>query len=136
MPDEPVHPEHVLRALQLRSFAEYREVLASDGGREISELCNAITTNLTSFFRESHHFDYLREHWIKTPFDYATSAHIAWDGSSVALTSRGRTFVAPLKGRFVDVEAHRPGRYREARPNACWTIWLSIQNSLTIIVTP
>jgi chemotaxis protein methyltransferase CheR len=50
-----------LRALHLRTFAEYRDLLASDGGREISELCNAITTNLTSFFRESHHFDYLRE---------------------------------------------------------------------------
>jgi chemotaxis protein methyltransferase CheR len=51
-----------LRALQLKSFAEYRELLASDGGREIAELCNAITTNLTAFFREPHHFDYLREH--------------------------------------------------------------------------
>jgi chemotaxis protein methyltransferase CheR len=50
-----------LRALHLRTFAEYRDLLASDGGREIAELCNAITTNLTSFFREAHHFDYLRE---------------------------------------------------------------------------
>jgi chemotaxis protein methyltransferase CheR len=50
-----------LRALHLRSFVEYRDLLASDGGKEISEFCNAITTNLTSFFRESHHFDYLRE---------------------------------------------------------------------------
>jgi chemotaxis protein methyltransferase CheR len=50
-----------LRALQLKSFAEYREVLANDGGREIVELCNAITTNLTAFFREPHHFEYLRE---------------------------------------------------------------------------
>jgi chemotaxis protein methyltransferase CheR len=50
-----------LRALHLRTFAEYRDLLASDGGREIGEFCNAITTNLTSFFRESHHFDYLRE---------------------------------------------------------------------------
>src|SRR5690348_5629542 len=51
-----------LRALQLRSFAEYRELLSRDGGREIAELCNAITTNLTAFFREPHHFDYLRDH--------------------------------------------------------------------------
>jgi chemotaxis protein methyltransferase CheR len=51
-----------LRALHLRSFAEYRDLLASDGGKEIAEFCNAITTNLTSFFRESHHFDYLRDH--------------------------------------------------------------------------
>lgn len=51
-----------LRALHLRTFAEYRDLLSQDGGEEIRELCNAITTNLTSFFRESHHFDYLRDH--------------------------------------------------------------------------
>lgn len=51
-----------LRALELRSFAEYRDVLAKDGGREIAQFCNAITTNLTAFFREPHHFDYLRDH--------------------------------------------------------------------------
>src|SRR5215470_8256135 len=55
-----------LRALQLQSFAEYRELLASDGGHEIVQFCNAITTNLTAFFREPHHFDYLREH-VLTP---------------------------------------------------------------------
>jgi chemotaxis protein methyltransferase CheR len=54
-----------LRALRLRTFAEYRELLAADGGREIGELCNAITTNLTSFFRESHHFDHLRDHVLQ-----------------------------------------------------------------------
>jgi len=50
-----------LRALQLRTFAEYRERLKGDT-QELAELCNAITTNLTSFFREPHHFQYLREH--------------------------------------------------------------------------
>src|SRR5512137_43905 len=50
-----------LRALQLRSFAEYRDLLARDGGQEIAQFCNAITTNLTAFFREPHHFDYLRD---------------------------------------------------------------------------
>ena len=50
-----------LRALQLRTFAEYREQLNGDV-QELAELCNAITTNLTSFFREPHHFQYLREH--------------------------------------------------------------------------
>lgn len=50
-----------LRALQLRDFAEYRELLAREGDSEVAQLCNAITTNLTSFFREPHHFDYLRE---------------------------------------------------------------------------
>lgn len=49
-----------LRALQLRTFAQYRERLKSDS-QELAELCNAITTNLTSFFREPHHFQYLRD---------------------------------------------------------------------------
>ena len=52
-----------LRALQLRTFAEYRERLKGDV-QELAELCNAITTNLTSFFREPHHFQYLREHLL------------------------------------------------------------------------
>ena len=60
-------------------------------------------------------FDHLREHWVKNPTEYATSAHLSPDGSSVVLVSRGRVFVAPKKGRFVDVSAHKPGRYREAR---------------------
>lgn len=51
-----------LRALGLGSFAEYRQLLVSNpDGAERVEFVNAITTNLTSFFRESHHFDYLRE---------------------------------------------------------------------------
>jgi chemotaxis protein methyltransferase CheR len=54
-----------LRALQLTSFAQYRELLARDGGKEISEFCNALTTNLTSFFREPHHFEYLRDNILK-----------------------------------------------------------------------
>jgi chemotaxis protein methyltransferase CheR len=51
-----------LRALGLESFRDYRAILTEDPeGQEMVEFCNAITTNLTSFFRESHHFDYLRE---------------------------------------------------------------------------
>jgi chemotaxis protein methyltransferase CheR len=61
-----------LRALQLTSFAQYRDLLAQDGGREISQFCNAITTNLTAFFREPHHFDYLRDH-VLTPMANSTA---------------------------------------------------------------
>jgi chemotaxis protein methyltransferase CheR len=52
-----------LRALGLNSFAQYRQLLAGEE-RELTELCNAITTNLTAFFREPHHFQYLREQWL------------------------------------------------------------------------
>jgi chemotaxis protein methyltransferase CheR len=53
-----------LRVLGLSSFGAYRELLESSGGSELVAFCNALTTNLTSFFRESHHFDYLRDEFL------------------------------------------------------------------------
>jgi chemotaxis protein methyltransferase CheR len=51
-----------LRELRLGSFAEYVALLRDDpGGPEFVNLINAVTTNLTSFFRERHHFDVLEE---------------------------------------------------------------------------
>ena len=50
-----------LRALRLVSFADYVELLECADVRELQEFTNAITTNLTSFFREAHHFEYLAE---------------------------------------------------------------------------
>ena len=48
-----------LRVLGLKTFGEYRRMLQVENAPELVEFCNALTTNLTSFFRESHHFDYL-----------------------------------------------------------------------------
>lgn len=51
-----------LRALGLRDFASYRRQLVDDPQRrEMAHFVNALTTNLTAFFRESHHFDHLAE---------------------------------------------------------------------------
>ncbi len=51
-----------LRALGLSSFRDYRRLLEQGGADEMVQFCNAITTNLTSFFRESHHFEFLANH--------------------------------------------------------------------------
>jgi len=48
-----------LRALKLDSFGDYLELLEQGEATELEEFTNAITTNLTSFFREPHHFEYL-----------------------------------------------------------------------------
>lgn len=49
-----------LRELRLPDFDAYCALLQSDGvADEIGFLVNALTTNLTSFYRESHHFDFL-----------------------------------------------------------------------------
>lgn len=50
-----------LRQLGLKSFAEYCELLKDERSEELRNLINVITTNLTSFLRERHHFDYLAE---------------------------------------------------------------------------
>lgn len=61
-------------------------------------------------------FDNLRERWVRNPFDYTTSAHIAPDGNAVVLVSRGRVFVAPAKqGRLAEATSHKPARYRDTR---------------------
>lgn len=49
-----------LRVLGLRRFDEYCAFLESgDHANELGEFVNALTTNLTAFFREVHHFDFL-----------------------------------------------------------------------------
>lgn len=48
-----------LKALGLDSFAAYLDYLRSHFDTEEAHFCNAITTNLTSFFRENHHFELL-----------------------------------------------------------------------------
>ncbi|HEY0837427.1 MAG TPA: protein-glutamate O-methyltransferase [Azospirillum sp.] len=52
-----------LRDLRLKDFDEYCALLESDQGeREVGFLVNALTTNLTSFYREAHHFEHLGRH--------------------------------------------------------------------------
>ena len=52
-----------LRTLQITSFSEYCKLLQGpDRESEVSHVINAVTTNVTSFFRESHHFDHLKEY--------------------------------------------------------------------------
>jgi chemotaxis protein methyltransferase CheR len=50
-----------LRALDLTNFQDYLDYLNADQGPEWEVFVNSLTTNLTSFFRESHHFDILAE---------------------------------------------------------------------------
>lgn len=55
-----------LRALDLDSFTAYcRYLEGPNGDQEHGSLINAITTNLTGFFRESHHFEHLAETVLK-----------------------------------------------------------------------
>jgi chemotaxis protein methyltransferase CheR len=50
-----------LRKLNINSFSKYLDFLEANVEKELSNFINVITTNLTSFFRENHHFDYLQK---------------------------------------------------------------------------
>jgi chemotaxis protein methyltransferase CheR len=50
-----------LRARGVRSFSEYLGLVQSEDG-EREAFVNALTTNLTAFFREPHHFEMLAAH--------------------------------------------------------------------------
>jgi len=56
-----------LRARGLQRFSDYLAVLAAGDQVEWEAFTNALTTNLTSFFREAHHFPILAEHALSRP---------------------------------------------------------------------
>ena len=56
-----------LRARGLKRFSDYVALLQEGDEREWEAFTNALTTNLTSFFREAHHFPILAEHVQNLP---------------------------------------------------------------------
>ncbi len=66
-----------LRQLGINSFRDYRNLLEGPkGADELGLLVNRLTTNLTSFFREPHHFE-------------ALTSHLASCGSRIRIWSAG-----------------------------------------------
>lgn len=55
-----------LAALEINSFEEYLALISNPGHPEIVNFIDTITTNLTYFFREPHHFDFLGESVLPT----------------------------------------------------------------------
>lgn len=51
-----------IRTLGMDRFSDYLDLLERDPESERQTFVNALTTNLTSFFREAHHFDALGVH--------------------------------------------------------------------------
>lgn len=73
-----------LRILGLPDFAAYCALVQSpDGEMERSAMLSALTTNVTRFFREPHHFEHLREESLPRLLDAARA------GRRVRLWSAG-----------------------------------------------
>jgi chemotaxis protein methyltransferase CheR len=80
-----------LRATGLKTFAAYLERLEKGDKGEWEAFVNSLTTNLTSFFREAHHFPILAEHLKKkagnTPFRiWCSAASTGEEPYSIAMT--------------------------------------------------
>lgn len=50
-----------LRALGLNNFQQYLQIIERGDSKEFELFTNSLTTNLTSFFREAHHFEILHQ---------------------------------------------------------------------------
>ncbi len=80
-----------LRALNKQSFAEYLDALERGGPDEWERFVNSLTTNLTSFFREPHHFpifaDHLRRLGTRRPIRvWCSAASTGEEPYSIAIT--------------------------------------------------
>ncbi|AFU97321.1 CheR family methyltransferase [Simiduia agarivorans] len=53
-----------IRILKIDSFAGYCNYIRRNAQQELPAFINAVTTNLTRFFREYHHFEYLKQEYL------------------------------------------------------------------------
>jgi chemotaxis protein methyltransferase CheR len=79
-----------LRDLRLKEFSAYLEFLeANPDSDEWQSFTNALTTNLTAFFREAHHFPVLAEHaktWPQPVTVWCSAASTGEEPYSIAMT--------------------------------------------------
>ena len=80
-----------LRVIGMASFAEYLAHLEHvDDAQEWQAFTNALTTNLTAFFREAHHFPILAEHLqrVRRPISiWCSASSTGEEPYSIAITA-------------------------------------------------
>lgn len=102
-----------LRVRQIDSFSAYIRLLESGDLQEREEFINALTTNMTSFFREAHHFPILSQHLgtlpKSTPISIWTCASSSGEEPySIAMTvvELFKTFNAPVRILATDIDTN------------------------------
>ncbi len=113
-----------LRATGIKTFAEYLQHLQHGDETEWEEFTNSLTTNLTSFFREAHHFGMLAAHLRKLgrsrPIEvWCSACSTGEEAYSIAMTAHEvfgnsdnpvRIIASDLDTKVL--EAARNGRYK------------------------
>ncbi|OJF70152.1 chemotaxis protein CheR [Alteromonas sp. V450] len=97
-----------IRARNLRSFNEYL-ALVNKSESELEQFINALTTNLTSFFREPHHFtalaDYLSQHNVTTIWCAASSTGEEPYSIAMVVAEAYGSFKTPVKIIASDIDS-------------------------------
>ena len=133
-----------IRDLNLNSFDEYLELLQSNLGAELTDFINSLTTNLTSFFRENHHFEILGQQLLPQLMKSKTNKRIrVWSAGcstgeepySIAITLRqalGQTSTWDARVLATDLDSNvvataKAGIYDASRinnlPENVWKRW-------------
>lgn len=101
-----------LRATGIGSFVTYLDKLEQGGDAEEWEaFTNALTTNLTSFFREAHHFPILADHLkkLKEPIEiWCSAASTGEEPYSIAMTAceAFNTLTPPVRIIATDIDTN------------------------------
>lgn len=102
-----------LRVRQIDTFSAYIRLLESGDLQEREEFVNALTTNMTSFFREAHHFPILAKHLgtipKSTPISIWTCASSSGEEPySIAMTvvDHFNSFTAPVRILATDIDTN------------------------------
>ena len=94
-----------LRSLKLPSFAAYCDVVQKDAsGDEMIHLINAITTNLTGFFREGHHFEHLRDTVLKPLVQAGTPQRLRIWSSAASSGMEPYSLAMVMRGTIPDIK--------------------------------
>ncbi|MEM0929066.1 MAG: protein-glutamate O-methyltransferase [Pseudomonadota bacterium] len=92
-----------LKALSMDSFEDYLEFLrSSNGSSEYAHLINVVTTNVTAFFREQHHFDDFETNLLPTLIERAKA------GARVRIWSAGCSTGAEPYSLALVINKHLP----------------------------
>ncbi|NTV51172.1 MAG: chemotaxis protein CheR [Geobacteraceae bacterium] len=102
-----------LRVRQIDSFSSYIRLLEGGDLQEREEFINALTTNMTSFFREAHHFPILSQHLGALPKSGPISIWTCASSSgeepySIAMTvvEHFKTFNPPVRILATDIDTN------------------------------
>lgn len=101
-----------LRANGLKSFRDYLIWMEQDQGNEWEAFINSLTTNLTAFFREPHHFPLLKDHVLslrKRPIRLWCSASSTGEEPytmAMTMVDAFGTYKPPVEIIATDIDTH------------------------------